>query len=327
MPTVSILTPVFNTAAYLERCRASVLSQTVPDWEWVLVDDASTDESLSVLQSFASADPRIKVQHFPANRGVAAARNALLDAATGEYVYFLDSDDWIEPDCLAVMLAHARETGQDVVINAHYVKEYDDVSKNRPSGSFGFIREEGFYPPCQVQNALPPSLIMRLYRRAYLQEGGIRFPEDLRNGEDNYFVGLAEMRQARSYIFRGPAYHYYQRPESLSHQRACGYEYLLSFKYLYESLLSHGVDTEPLRLFYADQIVLDTQDKFDTAREFLLRIGDQVRRHAGLYVARDLFLLDAVCACPDYATYLSRFSPQVDLSFLRSRMRAGAGSK
>ena len=78
MPKVSVLSPVYNTASCLERCRSAMLSQTFADWEWILVDDASTDASPSVLQSFAASDPRVKVIRFPENRGVAAAGAAAL---------------------------------------------------------------------------------------------------------------------------------------------------------------------------------------------------------------------------------------------------------
>ena len=326
MPKVSILTPVFNTAGYLERHRSSVLAQTLPDWELVYFDDGSTDGSAAILQSFAASDPRVKFLRFGANRGVAAVRNALLDAATGEFVYFLDSDDWIDADFLETMVARAEQTGRDVVVNSHYVKEFDDPSKNVTSGRFGFLEGDGDYPAWQVVTFFPPNLACRLFRLRSLRAHQVRFP-DMRNGEDNYFTSLAEMLQPHCYVFRGPCFHYYQRPGSLVHQKGVGYSYILSFKYLYEALVERGIDTEPLRLFYADQIILDSEEKFEVTRSFLTVIRDQVLRHPELYVARDLFLLDAVCACPDYSTFLARYSPNIDLCFLRHRMRSGAGLK
>lgn len=102
-PLISIIVPVYNTAAYLRRCLDSILSQTYGHWEAILVDDGSTDGSGAICEEYASRDSRFQVTHRP-NSGVAATRNAGLDAATGEYIGFVDSDDWIEPDMFRSMV-------------------------------------------------------------------------------------------------------------------------------------------------------------------------------------------------------------------------------
>ena len=107
MPEVSVIIPVHNTEALLDRTLGSLLRQTLRDIEILCVDDGSTDGSLGVLQAWAQKDPRIRVIAFPQNRGVAAARNAGFAESRGDYVYYLDSDDWIDDDHLAAMHAHA----------------------------------------------------------------------------------------------------------------------------------------------------------------------------------------------------------------------------
>lgn len=321
-PLISVIIPVHNTEALLDRTLGSLVRQTLRDIEILCVDDGSTDGSLGVLQAWAQKDPRIRVIASPQNQGVAAARNAGFAESRGDYVYYLDSDDWIDDDHLAAMHAKALETGQDVVVNANYVQAFEDPAKDATSGNFGFIEGDGFYPAPQVQTFFPPVIWARLYKRAYLQRIGIAFPDVKGGAEDIYYAGLAELLQPRSYVFRGPFHHYWQREGSLFHQKTNGFHYIQSFKLLHDELLRRGVPTEEIRLFYAGPMILDTQEKFDFVRAFLLDIEAPVRRHTERYVAHDLFLLDAVCGSSDYADFLSRHNPNIALAFIRSRMKS-----
>lgn len=96
---VSVITPVYNTAQYLDECIGSILSQSMTDFELLLIDDGSTDGSGAICDRYAEKDKRIRVFHIP-NGGVSAARNLGLDNARGEFVVFVDSDDRITPDHL-----------------------------------------------------------------------------------------------------------------------------------------------------------------------------------------------------------------------------------
>ena len=107
-PRVSVIVPAHNAAATLAETLASLTAQTLPAIEVLVVDDASTDGTRDVAARQAAADPRFRLLAFPANRGVAEARNAGLEAARGRWVLFLDSDDWIEPGHLASLLAAAE---------------------------------------------------------------------------------------------------------------------------------------------------------------------------------------------------------------------------
>ena len=102
---ISIVVPVYNTEAYLKACVESLLSQTHPDLELIFVDDGSTDDSFAVLDAYAKTDARVRVIR-QTNAGASAARNAGIDAATGDYIGFVDSDDWVEPSyCEALLRA------------------------------------------------------------------------------------------------------------------------------------------------------------------------------------------------------------------------------
>lgn len=97
MPKVSIILPVYNASAYLRTCLNTLVSQTLKDIEIIAIDDCSTDDSLSILQEYASLHPQIKVFHNTQNRGQGATRNLGIQKSTGEYIGFVDSDDYIHP--------------------------------------------------------------------------------------------------------------------------------------------------------------------------------------------------------------------------------------
>ena len=320
---VSVIIPVYNAGAFIEKCVRSALEQTLREIEIICVDDCSADRSAEILKGIR--DPRLHIIQFPENQGVSAARNAGMDAARGKFVFFLDSDDWLDPDYLEAMVVQTERTGEDIVVNANYVEEFPESGKRAFSSRFGFVGDEpGYYPAEVVQNRFPPVVWARLFRRSFLLENQIRFPaRTVRDGtEDIYFTGLAGSLTPRTFVFRGPFYHYLQRPESLLHQRDLCYHNIVSFKYLHDQRLSRGLPTEGLRLFYGGQVLLDTEDKFEFVKPFFNAIAPEVRRHAELYAPVDLFLMEAVLSSADYADFRSRFNPNITISFVRSRLRA-----
>lgn len=125
MQAISVIIPVYNVAAYLSQCIESILFQDYTDLEVILIDDGSSDESGRICDEYAQKDSRIKVIHQP-NRGAAAAKNAGLQAATGEYLSFVDSDDFLEPNAYSHMVQLLQEHEADVVQCS-----YRDVFKNR----------------------------------------------------------------------------------------------------------------------------------------------------------------------------------------------------
>ena len=117
--TVSVVMPVYNAATTLAQAMQSVLGQTHRAVELVVVDDGSRDGSSAVIDAFAAADPRVVTVRLAGNSGVAAARNAGIDAATGDCMAFLDSDDWWHPRKLAVQLAWMRDSGVPISYTAY----------------------------------------------------------------------------------------------------------------------------------------------------------------------------------------------------------------
>ena len=118
-PLISVIVPVYNVEAWLPRCGDSILSQTYENLEILLVDDGSTDDSGLICEEYAKKDTRIRVIHKE-NGGLSSARNSGLDAASGEYIGFVDSDDWIEPEMYAEMLSLMLKSDAQIVCAGRY---------------------------------------------------------------------------------------------------------------------------------------------------------------------------------------------------------------
>jgi glycosyltransferase involved in cell wall biosynthesis len=117
-PTISIITPSFNRASLVVETADSIFNQAYPHWEWVIVDDGSTDNSWEVLQQFAAKDPRVKIfQRDRSPKGACTCRNIAVEKSTGQYLVFLDTDDLLAPNCLQQRIEAARQDpGFDFII-------------------------------------------------------------------------------------------------------------------------------------------------------------------------------------------------------------------
>ena len=189
---ISVIIPVYNIQQHLRECLDSVLGQSYPHLQVICVDDGSTDESPAILAQYAQKDNRVQVIRQQ-NAGPGAARNTGLEAATGEYVIFLDSDDWFEPDFLAKMVDTAVREGADVAICR--AVEFDTNSgRELPSewmmkkqylpGKLAFAPQEMADHLFQFTYGMPWD---KFYRRELLTTSGIRYPA-LKNSEDLAFV-------------------------------------------------------------------------------------------------------------------------------------------
>lgn len=142
MPKISVIVPIYNSEKFLKRCVESILAQTFNDIEVILVNDGSTDNSPSICEDYAKKDKRIVVINKP-NGGLSSARNAGLDIAAGEYIGYVDSDDYIAPEMYGKLLAACESESADVAeCGLYVVNENDDVilqsyfTKKLLSGSY-----------------------------------------------------------------------------------------------------------------------------------------------------------------------------------------------
>ena len=215
---VSVIVPVYNCAAFLPACIASLRAQTLRELEMIFVCDGSPDDSLSILRAAQAEDARIRVIAFEQNRGVSAARNAALDAAQGEYVIFCDADDWVEPQMYQRLLEAAEAAHADAAF-CRVIKERANGSENVPLGFATGTR----FDAAAIRGTLIPAMLARetdsdelplsgytprnLFRRATV--GAHRFREDIRYAEDLLFI-VECMLDARAAVAVDEAYYHYR---------------------------------------------------------------------------------------------------------------------
>lgn len=190
-PMVSVIVPVYNVEKFLPRCLESLLGQTLLEMEILCVDDASADGSAEVVRAYARKDGRVRLLQQE-HQGVSAARNLGIENARGEFVAFVDADDWVESTMLETLLAKAE--GCDVVVCSAQV-HYEDDSR-RESLERALTVEEGVWEgkdscwTCLDRNGSWPFVWNKLYRRSVLVENNIRFSQQLSLGEDGAFLVL-----------------------------------------------------------------------------------------------------------------------------------------
>ena len=209
---ISVIVPVYNVEPYLRECLDSIRNQTYRDLEILVVDDGSTDGSGKICDEYEVRDARIRVFHTE-NRGLSCARNKGLENAEGEYIGFVDSDDWIEPDMYEVLLRKAEETGADVVECSHY-KELD--------GKTIIIRkqEQQMSGMDAVSALLKRELINAVWNKLYKRQcfENIRYP-DGRVFEDIATTYRVFASSALVCTISPPEYHYRWRDDGLAETR------------------------------------------------------------------------------------------------------------
>ena len=180
-PKMTVIIPVYNTAPYLYRCLNSVINQRLRELEILVVNDGSTDNSLQILEEFAGKDARIKIINQK-NQGLSVARNTGLECATGEYVAFLDSDDWFDPImCYNMYRKALREKSDIVLCSITCVDSQTDQEVGNTYCNEIFLPQKYFRQAFSVKDILPDFLSLpvfacsKVYRRAFLEQHRLRF--------------------------------------------------------------------------------------------------------------------------------------------------------
>lgn len=207
MPTFSIIVPVYNTEQFLDKCVSSILAQTYNDFELILVDDGSTDNSPNMCDIYAEKDFRIKVIHKK-NGGVSSARNCGIDAAKGTYIWFVDSDDYIEPFSLQRLFE---------VQNSHNAELY--VFNNRSVCELSTENINDFFRKYYFTYALGFEPWNKLYKRDIIKANNLQFDTQEKIGEDllfniNYYKAIFSSGVKDIYFVGEDYYHYVERDNS-----------------------------------------------------------------------------------------------------------------
>lgn len=272
---ISVIVPVYNVEDYLHKCIDSIMNQTFKDLEIILVNDGSTDTSPQICDDYANRDIRIKVIHQQ-NAGVSVARNKGIETATGDYVTFVDSDDWLELTMYENMYAITRlQQPSDIVMC-----DFANIKKNSKEEISANFRK-GFYSKQQIINELYPTLLVTeefgripivsvwscLFKSSLLIDNDIAFDTVLLYSEDYLFMADVMINANSFYYLKGKyLYNYLQYEESRSKKFQSSW---------WENLLCLNKELEKLLVEYKD---------YDFTRQLKLQL---------LHSA--LFILNGIC--------------------------------
>ena len=224
-PKVSILVPVYNTAPFIEKCARSLFEQTFEPIEYLFLDDCSPDNAIEMLQIIIDQYPerahQTTIIRNDRNRGLAAARNTLIDHATGKYVLHVDSDDYIEQDCVETLLKKAEEENADIVVSDIFreKKHATTIQKIR------FSPDKTEYINLVLSSLSPSYNCGKLIKTHLYHEYHIRWEEGLNVLEDYHTLPRLAYFANKIVKVEKPLYHYIQYNEN-AYTKHCNEQFL-----------------------------------------------------------------------------------------------------
>jgi glycosyltransferase involved in cell wall biosynthesis len=313
---VSVIIPIYNVEKYLKECVDSITRQTYKNLEIICIDDCSTDGSFEILKKLAQKDSRIKIIKHETNTGQGIARNEGIMVATGYYVYFMDSDDFIDLDYIEKLVNNIIETGADVVCNNRTLKYYGHRSpKNKFMRKISdlplnrkLVFEEIFLKKILIQ---PTSKLCKL---SLLRENKIFFAENLKF-EDFYFLHVLKTK-IRTISFTYNSTYYYRQQEGSS-------------MHLYRKNLSDSFDSlfmiTKLYQYYKENDLLgkyripfcwlnkffkkqkNKNKFFREVKRNLLLMKDNIDKNRDLYNRKNLLFFDCVINSSHYLFFKVKY--------------------
>lgn len=254
---ISIIVPIYNSEKYLEKCLDSIICQTYRNLEIILIDDGSTDSSLDICERYGKVDERIIVLHKE-NGGNTSARKAGLAVATGEYVGYVDSDDWIEPVMYETLYEIFNDNNLDIVSCGFFCEKEDVTEEEEDFLDEGlhiidnhdiFIQSVMEGNPKGTEN-IYSYLFTKLVRRELMRCAQNKINDKIVYMEDRALMNTLYYGIRRLYILKKPLYHYRIRNDSISHMTD---DYIISkindvYIYQKELFLAHSASWELHRL-------------------------------------------------------------------------------
>lgn len=221
-PVVSVIVPVYNGEQYIENCLDHLLHQTYHALEVIVVNDGSTDSSGAIAARIAAGDGRVRLLHQE-NAGVSAARNAALDAMTGEYAVFVDADDDITPDYVGALMAQMENPDIGLAICGYYMASRGEISAAK---RYAF-EDETISVELALERILRfqkynPAIWNKIFKTAVIREHGLSFDPSITIGEDMLFLIRYCVHVKRCAVTGEPRYIYYTNPAGAMLERKNG---------------------------------------------------------------------------------------------------------
>lgn len=266
---VSVIIPFYNVERFISRCADSMLSQTLGEVEFIFIDDASPDGSLELIKKSIAGHPeraaQVRILKHEKNRGLPAARNTGLAAASGEYVFHCDSDDFADPDMLEVLYGKAVENEADIVWCDWYLSfEHNERYMHQPEYGTPMDALKGM-----LGGAMKFNVWNKLVKRSLYTENNIKFPSGYGMGEDMTMMMLFSCAEKVSYVPK--AFYHYVKTNSSAFSRTYSEKHIRELRYNVDRMVHYIKDK------YGDSLDRELAFlKLDAKFPFLLS-GDPVK--------------------------------------------------
>jgi glycosyltransferase EpsH len=249
MPKISIIVPVYNVEKYLPKCLDSIINQTFTDFECICINDGSPDNSLTILQEYASKDNRIKIINQE-NKGLPYVRNIGLEAVGCPYVAFVDSDDWLDKNYLQILYKTIEETNSDVVAcnyEKYYEKENKFVSDILPQERKFCVQDK---LSSKIEKAYAqPTVWNKIIKTKLLKDNDIKFFEGRAN-EDSPFISQIFLYSNKVVYVEKPLYFYRIRENSItSNNKKVFIDTVINFMNLIEDTINRQMFNDDIFKF------------------------------------------------------------------------------
>jgi glycosyltransferase involved in cell wall biosynthesis len=303
-PLVSVVIPVYNVEKYLAKCVDSVLTQTYTNIEIIFVNDCSTDNSADILNVYAIKDARIKILTHDKNQGLSCTRNTGIAHANGQYITFIDSDDWVDSVFIEKMLGAMLLKRVDVVCNCNVVEVTDTViSKFQDKG----ITQDKFVTPDRVYQMA----WCYMYKKEFLDLYQPVFPPGLKH-EDEYIYHTVIMGLPEIYAVAGGTYYYNRlNPNaiSLKHQKNTidYYDFINMAGLIYSYYVHHNIIRRiPFFMKWHMHIHTNKNEHFCQTKRLFEKMNDYITSHFELYPEDEQQFFKNILGSKNYIDFCSK---------------------
>lgn len=320
---ISVIIPVYNAGENLIKCLESVTNQTFKDFEVICINDCSKDNSLEILKEFAKNDGRIKVVNNSKNLGAALTRNVGINMAQGEYIYFLDADDYIDEKYLECMKDKIEQEKCDIVLNLSITNETNGAAVLYKHPSMPQINPNGEYLDKIITIHDAPCFIWaRIYRKSFLNNNNLRFLDT--HADDVVFNAITTMYTDKTFIFYNEKYHYVIHKNSMTGQTEASntkdLNHIAAHSLIYDYLKEHDKLYDKLKLFRVYPFMkVDTEEKFDFYKKFFEKIEENFKKNENIYNEMEKYFAYSLLNSANYEEYLKNYNKVVTIGFLRRK--------
>lgn len=269
---VSIVLPVYQVEEYIEKCIETLLAQTYRDIEVICVNDCTMDNSITIIKEYQKQDPRIRLVHHEENRGLGGARNTGIDCARGDYIVFIDSDDYVSDTMIEKLYRSIKDTGSDAAV-CGVMQDLPEKDLFRQHTTFIYEEMAGekvyhLEKDRRILTGIWPSVCNKMFQMSVIRENRIRFKERILYEDHTFFYEYFGYCRTFSYVCEPLYYYRQQRPGSITTSSAGReaeiftiLEYLRGiFKKLYGGSAREMFVKVAVRLLYERKWAFDQKD-------------------------------------------------------------------